>query len=128
MRLNVFELLTVPIPGGDTPMRLTAAAGFALSALVSLVALSSTRDARAEEQFDVTVAGGKVTVTAKGAWHINKDYPWKLTSGDAKLDKSKFTIAEKTASVAAPKGAAHLKGAVCQAENCMPFEKDVTIP
>ena len=104
-------------------------AGFALSFLVALAALSSTRDARAEEEFDVSVAGGKLTVTAKGGWHINKDYPWKLTVGEAKLDKSKFTLAEKTASIAAPKGAAHLKGAVCHgADACKPFEKDVTIP
>jgi hypothetical protein len=108
-------------------MRSTSAAGFALSFLVAVASLSSTRDARAEEQFDVTVAGGKVTVTAKGAWHINKEFPWKLTQGDNKLDKTKFTLAEKVASVAAPKGAAKLKGAVCQAENCMPFEKDIVV-
>ena len=107
-------------------MRPTAAA-IALSFLCAVAAVSSTRDARAEEQFDVSVAGGKVTVTAKGAWHINKDFPWKLTQGDTKLDKTKFTLAEKSASVAGAKGAAHLKGAVCQAENCMPFEKDIVI-
>jgi hypothetical protein len=90
--------------------------------------LSSTRAAHAEEEFDVSVAGGKVTVTTKGPWHINKEYPWKVVAGDAKLDKSKFALDEKSASVAGvPKGTAKLKGAVCSGATCKPFEKDVTV-
>jgi len=102
-------------------------AGFVLSSLVALAAFAPTRVAQAEEEFDVSVAGGKITVTTKGAWHINKEYPWKVTVGDQKLDKAKFAIEEKTASVAAPKGAAKLKGAVCSGATCKPFEKDVTV-
>ncbi len=33
--------------------------------------------AAAEDEFDVKVSGRQVTVTAKGDWHINPDYPWK---------------------------------------------------
>jgi hypothetical protein len=101
----------------------------ALAALIAFAGLAASGDARADDEFDVSVAGGKVVVTAKGAWHINKEYPWKLVVGDAKLDKSKFEISEKTASVAgAPKGSGKLKGAVCSGDKCKNFEKDVTIP
>ena len=109
-------------------MRTTTLAGFALTALVALATLTPTRTARAEEEFDVSVAAGKVTVTTKGPWHINKEYPWKIVSGDAKLDKSKFSLEEKSASVpSVPKGKAILKGAVCSGATCKPFEKDVVI-
>ena len=40
---------------------------------------------------------------------------------------SKFALDEKSASVAAPKGVAKLKGAVCSGATCKPFEKDVTV-
>jgi hypothetical protein len=86
-------------------MRPTTLAGLALSLMVGLATLAPTRTAQAEEEFDVSVVAGKVTVVTKGPWHINKEYPWKLTAGDAKLDKSKFALEEKSASVAgAPKG------------------------
>jgi hypothetical protein len=102
-------------------------AATALSFVVALAALAPIRFAQADDAFDVSVAGGKVTITTKGAWHINKDYPWKITVGDQKLDKSKFSIDEHSASVAAPKGAAKLKGAVCSGPTCLPFEKDITV-
>jgi hypothetical protein len=109
-------------------MRPITAAGLALSFMVGLATLAPSRTARAEEEFDVSVAGGKITVITKGPWHINKEYPWKLVAGDAKLDKSKFTLDEKSASVAgAPKGQAKLKGAVCSGATCKQFEKEVTI-
>jgi hypothetical protein len=45
-----------------------------------------------------------------------------------KLDKSKFTLDEKTASVSgAPKGTGVLKGAVCSKDTCLKVEKEVTI-
>ena len=109
-------------------MRPNILAGLALSFMVAIATLAPARTAHAEEEFDVSVAGGKVTVTTKGPWHINKEYPWKLVAGDAKLDKSKFTLDEKSASVVgAPKGQAKLKGAVCSGPTCKPFEKDVTV-
>ncbi len=109
-------------------MRSTTVAGFALSFLVALATLAPTRTARAEEEFDVKTDGGKVVVTTKGTWHINKDYPWKLKVGDKVLDKSKFKIEEKSATVAgAPHGAATLSGAVCSGDQCKPFKKDMTL-
>jgi hypothetical protein len=84
--------------------------------------------ARADDEFDVAVANGQVTVTTRSGWHINKDYPWKLVAGDTKLEKAKFALAETTASVdGAPKGPAVLKGAVCSADQCHPFKKELTI-
>jgi len=109
-------------------MRPNSVAGFALTFLVVIATLAPTRTARAEEEFDVSVAGGKVTVTTKGPWHINREYPWKVVAGDAKLDKSKFALDEKSASVVGvPKGHAKLKGAVCSGATCKPFEKDVDV-
>ena len=100
----------------------------ALTASLLAGALTIGVTARADDELDVAVSGNSVTVTAKGHWHINKDYPWKLTSGDTKLDKSKFTLTETTASVSGvPKGPAKVKGAVCSGDQCKNFEKAVTI-
>jgi hypothetical protein len=91
-------------------------------------ALGSAPSAHADDEFDVAVANNQVTVTTRAGWHINKDYPWKLVVGDTKLEKAKFALAETTASVdGAPKGAAVLKGAVCSADQCHPFKKELTI-
>jgi len=85
--------------------------------------------AQADNEFDVSVSSGKVVVTAKGQWHINKDYPWKLVSGDTKIDKSKFAMTDTQATLnGAPKGAAHLKGAVCSGDQCKPFDKEIAVP
>ncbi|MDP9002082.1 MAG: hypothetical protein M3O46_18470 [Myxococcota bacterium] len=100
---------------------------FAISSVLA-VAASFSSTARADNEFDVSVANGKVTVTAHTGWHINKEYPWKLVVGEAKLDKTKFNLAETTATVAdAPKGSGTIKGAVCSADQCHSFQKDVTI-
>jgi hypothetical protein len=89
---------------------------------------SLSAPAFADNEFDVSVAAGQITVTAHTGWHINKEYPWKLVVGDAKLDKSKFSLAETTATLSgAPKGSGTLKGAVCSADQCRTFQKDVTI-
>jgi hypothetical protein len=95
---------------------------------VLAAAVSLSPFAFADNEFDVAVSKGKVTVTAHAGWHINKDYPWKLIVGDAKLDKSKFNLAETTATVTgAPNGKGTLKGAVCSADQCHTFQKDVTV-
>jgi hypothetical protein len=100
---------------------------FAISAAFAIGFCLSAR-ASADNDFDVAVSKGNVTVTAHTGWHINKDYPWKLVVGDAKLDKSKFSLAETTATVTgAPKGTGTLKGAVCSADQCHTFQKDVNI-
>jgi len=101
-----------------------------IAAIAVIVALGASlgRTARADDEFDVSVANGQVMVTAHAGWHINKEYPWKLTVGETKLEKAKFTLAETTASVSgAPKGSATLKGAVCSADQCRLFKKDLTI-
>jgi hypothetical protein len=96
--------------------------------LLTAAATFATSRADAEPEFDVSVAGTKITVVTKGSWHINKAYPWKLTVGDAKLDKSKFAMSETQASLAdAPKGAAVLKGGICAGNECRTFEKQLTL-
>lgn len=98
-------------------------------ALASVLAgaLSMAGRAAAEDEFDVKVAGGKVTVVTKGGWHINEKYPWKLVVGDKKLGKDKFELSKSAASVAAPKGTGKLKGGVCRQDQCRMFKKTVTI-
>jgi hypothetical protein len=75
--------------------------------------------ARAEDEFDCNPNGASVTVQAKGDWHINQQYPWKVVvtngSNKQKLDASKFALAEKTASLSGiPSGHVKLSGAVCE--------------
>ena len=99
-----------------------------LSTLAALVALAP--GARAEEEFEVRVLQkGKVMVEAKGDWHINLEFPWKLVIGDTKLDKSKFTLSEKTAVVSdVPSGVGKLRGAVCSHDSCHTIEREIKIP
>src|SRR5258708_15966912 len=88
--------------GGVRTMRRTSI--FAISVAVVLGA-TLTCTAFADNEFEVSVSKGKVTVTAHTGWHINKDYPWKLVVGDAKLDKSSFHLAATTATGSdAPQG------------------------
>ena len=107
----------------------TSIIALAATAVVALATYASSGTARADNEYDVTAANGKVTVHAKGNWHINKDYPWKLVAGSNTIDKSKFTLAEKEATVSgAPKGAATLKGAICSGDTCKPFSAQVNVP
>jgi hypothetical protein len=99
-----------------------------LATLAVLAAATVETPARADNEFDVSIAKGLITVTAHSGWHINKDFPWKLVIGDTKIDKAKFNLAETTATVSdPPKGAGKLKGAVCSKDQCHTFEKDVTV-
>jgi hypothetical protein len=99
----------------------------ALAAFITLAIAAPA--AHADDEFQVTVSKGQVVVTAKGDWHINKDFPWKLVVGDAKLDKTKFTLTEKDATVTnAPAGTGKIKGAVCSHDSCHTLEKEVSIP
>lgn len=108
------------------------AGAFALGS-ASAIGLTVTTDALADEHisdehFDLALTPGALTLTAKGEFHINQDYPWKLIVGDVKLDKTKFVLSEKTASVSgAPRGKGILKGAVCSKDQCHKVEKEVTI-
>jgi hypothetical protein len=92
-----------------------------------LAAFGASATAHAEEEFDVAVADGKVVVKTHGKWHINKEYPWKLTIDGKKLDKSHFELTEHEATIAAPKGEGKLKGGVCNGDQCQMFEKAVVI-
>ncbi len=91
-----------------------------LSAFALLVAAGP---AEAEEEFDVKVTGTTVKVTAKGEWHVNKEYPWKVKAGEATVaDKAKFAFSDKEATVSAPAGATVLKGGVCSGDKCKTIE------
>jgi len=102
-------------------------AKLSLAFTLALAALGAATSVHAEDEFDVSVSGGKVVVSVKGAWHINKEYPWRLVIGETKLDKSKFTLSNDSATVEAPKGVGKLKGGVCNGDQCLRLEKAVTI-
>ncbi len=105
---------------------IAAAAAVGAGVVFGGVALADERIS--DDKFDLAIAPGQVTLTAKGDFHINQDYPWKLVVGDVKLDKSKFVLSEKTASVTgAPKGKGTLKGAVCSKDTCHKVEKEITV-
>jgi len=90
--------------------------------------LASPARADGDEGFDLTVDKGQVTVTAKPEWHINLEYPWKFVIGDLKVDKTRFALTEKTATLAdAPKGTGKLRGAVCSKDVCKMLEKEITV-
>jgi hypothetical protein len=103
----------------------------AASALVAASLVGAP--ARADNNFDVAIAHGQITVTAHTGWHVNKDFPWtvKKKDGDKLVtvkDKADFTLAETTASVAGvPKGPFTLKGAVCKDGACQPFAKEISV-
>ena len=94
--------------------------------------------AGAEDEFDVSVSGRQVTVTAKGHWHINTDYPWKLVvqvapEQSVSVPKSAFELDQKHATVASKSsGSAVLKGAVCiqtpEQNGCRQFQKTLKLP
>jgi hypothetical protein len=94
--------------------------------LLASAALVTAGRAQADDEFDVSVKPGRVVVTAKGKWHINKEYPWKLTMGETKI--AKFELSEHSATAEAPKGAGKLKGGVCNGDQCRMFSVAVDIP
>jgi len=103
---------------------------WATAALTAFALCSTwTTSAHADDDVEVSVSKGQVTVVAKGDWHINPEYPWKLIVGEAKLDKSKFNLNEKVAVVrGVPAGAGTLRGAVCAAGTCRSLVREVVIP
>jgi len=99
-----------------------------LFALIGLATFVAAGPARADDDFDVKVAPGKVTIVAKGKWHINKDYPWSLMAGEKKIDSKSFHLEEKSAAVDAPKGSANIKGGICNGDQCRMFKVAVEVP
>jgi hypothetical protein len=98
---------------------------------LAVAVLALTGLAFAEDpQYEVKGSKGAIEVVTKGDWHVNKDFPWKVTQGDKVVaDKSKVSFAEKSAKVSGlPAGLVHVKGAVCLGTSqCVPFEKDVKV-
>jgi hypothetical protein len=110
------------------PAAIVAALAFSFGATAPL-AWADDAPPKLDEGFDLKIAKGEVTVIAKGEWHINKDFPWKLVVGDVKLDRSKFELAETTARVHdAPAGKAKLRGAICSKDVCRTLERDLDVP
>jgi hypothetical protein len=101
-----------------------------LAGLAAVVAFSTFAPrARAEEEgYEVKVFKNRVVVEARGDWHINLEYPWKLVTGETRLDKSKFKLSEKVAEVEdVPPGVGRLRGAVCSHDSCHTFEREITM-
>ncbi len=101
-----------------------------LATAVAVLAAAGTlvSTAQAGQNYDVHTAKGQVTVTTHAGWHINNQFPWKLTVGGTKLDKSHFKLSHTTATVSgAPSGSGTLRGAICSKNQCMPFKTGVTI-
>jgi hypothetical protein len=83
--------------------------------------------------FDASAAAGSITVVAHAGFHINKEYPWKVTVADKKIGKDGFKFEGPKAVVSGlPKGHAVLKGAVCKgpegnSSECLPFSKEMDL-
>ena len=99
-----------------------------LLTLLAGAALAAAGTAQADDDFDVKATPGHVMVTAKGKWHINKDYPWALAVGKEKLKEVKFTLEEKTAKADAPHGTFNVKGGICNGDQCRMFNVSVDVP
>jgi hypothetical protein len=97
-----------------------------LSTLVAVALAAVVAPALAQDEFDVAVAGNKVTVTTKAGWHVNKEYPWKIEVQGKKVDKTGFQFTgDSVASVAAPgTGEGVLSVGVCSGAQC----KSVKVP
>ena len=102
-----------------------------LSALFGVsVALTASAD---DVGFDASSSAGTITVTARAGYHINKEYPWKVSVGDKKVAKDGFKFDGPKATVGGlPKGHAVLKGAVCKgpegnSSECLPFSKEIDL-
>jgi hypothetical protein len=116
-------------------MRLRALIGTAgLLVTAAFVTASATYSstARAEEEFDVTVSGNSVTVTAHAPWHINQEFEWKVKHGHDRLHDVHFTLSDSSATASGlPSGTHKVHGAVCNTsgdhKSCMPFSKEITV-
>ncbi|MGO8994747.1 MAG: hypothetical protein ACLQVI_15635 [Polyangiaceae bacterium] len=106
---------------------LAATAGALLSLSVPTVALAD------DAGFDASASAGTIKVVAHAGFHINKEYPWKVTVGDKKVGKDGFKFEGANAVVSGlPKGHAVLKGAVCKgpegnSSECLPFSKELDL-
>ena len=125
------------------------ALSFAALAIVAFAGLAFAGD-----KFDLKVSSAKgkagekatatVTVTAKGDYHVNLDYPHKLiltapdgvtvekvklVASDAKVSKEQlqFSVVATSAAAGSKTIDAELKSAVCTEDTCEPFSQKITI-
>jgi hypothetical protein len=112
-------------------MRPSSMFAMTLGALLSMtVASIAIAD---DAGFDAAASAGTITVTAHSGFHINKDYPWKVSVGDKKVAKDSFKFNGPKATVSGlPKGHAVLSGAVCKgaegsSTECLPFSKELDL-
>jgi hypothetical protein len=125
---EIFRVGSALLPGLSTP-RMRHALGTALATVAFAFGASWSSGAVAADEFDVAVAKGQVVVRVKGDWHINADYPWKLSIGEAKLDRTMFRFDEKSARVdGAPSGKGTVRGGICAGTRCKSFTEEITIP
>ncbi len=109
-------------------MRVSKALGSLVAMAAALVALSTATDARADEEFTALGGKGSVEVKGNGHWHINKDAPWKVTSGTTVLLKDKWTLSDGSATIGnVPAGPAVVKVYVCNGDQCKNAEVTVTV-
>jgi hypothetical protein len=112
-------------------MQVSSVFGPIMAALIS-VSLASVA-AGEDAGFEASATGGTITVVAHTGFHINKEYPWKVTVGDKKIGKDGFKFdGPKAIASGLPKGHAVLKGAVCKgpegnSSECLPFSKEMDL-
>ncbi len=109
-------------------MRMSKALGSFVAMAAACVALSAATDARADAEFTATAGKGSIEVKPNGAWHINKEAPWKATSGSTTLAKDKWTLSDTAAKVSGlPAGDATVKVYVCNGDQCKNAEVKVKV-
>ena len=109
-------------------MRMSKALGSLIAMAAACVALSTATDARADTEFTATAGAGTIEVKGNGAWHINKEAPWKATVGGTTLAKDKWTLSEGSAKVTGvPAGDAKVKVYVCNGDQCKNAEVTVKV-
>lgn len=105
-------------------MRVSKVLGSLVAVGVALVALTASTESRAgdEELLDVKCNGGKVTVTAKGAWYINDKAPWKWDHGTKKSvtggDHEKKGPDHGKAEFEGAKCEGSIKSFICNGDQC----------
>ncbi|HQY62488.1 MAG: hypothetical protein IPF92_03710 [Myxococcales bacterium] len=101
-------------------MRLSKILGTACAVAGLLVAAGASAGG---EHYKVATAGGSLTVTPVGEWHVNKAFPWKLTCGSHVI--TSFELSDAAAKASGGSGACELKGAMCSKDSCEPFKAAV---
>ncbi len=110
-----------------------------LAVAAMVVGVSASSDANADvsgDEFNIATSGGMVTVTGKGAWHVNGDYPW--TIGSDKASDKNITFADchkddkanscaSAASKTKQSGTVKVKMGMCNGATCKSIMKEVSL-